>query len=198
MALVLVMTATVLLASLGVSLLLLTDAEVTAAGNQRDAAVVLHAADAGVDFVVQELALLPDWAPALTGAVRSRLASSFERPTTSGGGIIDASGLTAQLQQSAYGPSVPGSNIPRWRLFAHGVPADVLAVSGVAQDIYLLVWISDDRADDDDAPDADANGVLVVRARAMGVRGSQCDVQVVLARTATPGVVRKLSWRVMR
>lgn len=198
MVLVLVLTGTVLLASLGLSLLLLTDAEVMAAGNQRDAAVVFHAADSAVDLVVQELALLSDWTPVLTGAARSRLASPLQRPNTSGGGAIDSARLTAEVQQAAYGGRFWGSNTPRWRLFAHGVPGHALGVSGIADDIYLLVWVSDDGAEEDGAPEADENGVVVVRARAMGLRRSQCDVQVVIARTPTPNVVRKSSWRVMR
>jgi hypothetical protein len=197
-ALVLVLTATVLVASFGLSLLLLTDAEVMAAGNQRDAAVVFHAADAAVDLVTQELALLPEWTPVLAGTARSRLASALVSPDTSGGGTFDGIRLTAEVQQAAYGGSFWGSNTPRWRLFAHGVPGDAVGVPGIAGDVYLLVWVSDDAAEQDGAPEADANGVVVVRARAMGLRHSQCDVQVVVARTATAGVVRKLSWRVMR
>lgn len=195
MALILVLTATIGLASIGLALLLMTDVEVTAAGNQRDAAEVFHAADGALDYVIQEMALVPDWDDVLSGTVRSRAKGTLVLPVQAGGSAVDAVRLTQEVQQSSYGGSPWGTNTPRWTLFAHGSMARDLGVTGLPDRVYVLVWVSDDIAEADDDPARDSNGIVVVRVRALGVRGSRCDVQAVIARTSTAGVVRKVSWR---
>lgn len=198
-ALVMTLVASMLLAAIGLSLLLLTDIEATVSASHRDGAEVFHAADGAIDHVVQELALLPDWTPVLSGAVRSRLAGPLVLPAGAGGGAIDAGRLTAEVQQAAYGGAPWGVDTPRWRLFTHGPASDLADGAGLPSGrVYVLVWISDDVAERDGNVEADSNGVVVVRARAMGVRRSQCDIQAVVGRTEAAGILRRISWRVMR
>lgn len=195
-ALVLTLMAMALVASVGVSLLLLSDIEVTTAANHRDGAEVFYAADAALDHAIQELAVNADWTMALAGTVRSRMRGSLVLPGAAGGTSIDASRLTSDVQRLTFGSSGWGADTPRWRLFAHGRAAE--EIGGMADHVYLLVWVADDVAEGDGAPERDSNGVVVIRARAMGLRRSQCDIQAVVARGTAPGLVRKVSWRVMR
>jgi hypothetical protein len=81
-------------------------------------------------------------------------------------------------------------------LFAHGVPGADLPFAGLSGDAFALVWVADDITESDGDPSTDDNGVVVVRARAMGPRRSQADVQVVVARVA-PGIVRRVSMRLV-
>lgn len=198
-ALVMTLVASMLLAAIGLSLLVLTDIEATISANHRDAAEVFYAADGAVDHVIQELALPADWDAVLSGGVRSLLAGPLVLPAAAGGGAIDAVRLTNDVQRAAYGAAAWGANTPRWRLFAHGPAGDLTAgVLPAPGRVYVLVWVSDDVGEQDGNVEADSNAVVVVRARAMGVRGSRSDVQAVVARTETAGIVRRVSWRVMK
>jgi hypothetical protein len=197
-ALVLTLVATMVVVAVGMSLLLVADMEVAAAGHHRDDAEVRYAADGGLDFVIQELALMTDWTPVLSGTTVSSLAGPLVLPAVAGGSAIDIAGATSGVQRAAYGGAGWAADTPRWRLFAHGAASTMLPGAALPDRVYLLVWVSDDTADGDGNPDADSNGSVVVRARAMGVRGARCDVQAVIARTAAAAVVRRTSWRVIR
>jgi hypothetical protein len=195
-ALVVVLLLGVLLAAVGTSTALVADIEIMVASNHRDALGVRYAAEGAADFVVQELALLPDWTPVLNGGRRSVLAGPVVLPLSAGGTAVDAAVLTSSLQQDSYGSGVWAANTPRWRLFAHGVLGADLPFAGLPGDTFALVWVADDITESDGDPSTDDNGVVVVRARAMGPRRSQADVQVVVARVA-PGIVRRVSMRLV-
>lgn len=194
----LVMVVSMLVVAVGMSLLLVMDVEATTAGHQRDDAEVRYVADAGLDHVIQELAVMADWTIVLAGPAQSSHVGPLVRPAAAGGAPIDAAEVTADVQRAAYGGAGWGADTPRWRLFAYGSARQLLAGTETADRVYVLVWVSDDVADGDGDPEADDNGTVVVRARAVGVRGARCDVQAVIARTPVPGVVRRVSWRVMR
>lgn len=196
-ALVIVMALSVLLASIGLTILLLANVEIAASGNQRDGVEAFHAADGALDYAIQELAALPDWNGVLAGTTRSRVSGPLRLPAAAGGAVLDAARLTADIQQSAYGGSAWGASTPRWRLFAHGSAVGDVGIGSVPDHVYVLVWVSDDIAEDDSDPWTDSNEHIVVRARAIGLRNSQRDVQAVIARTEMPGVVRKVSWRIV-
>jgi hypothetical protein len=196
-ALVVVLLLGVLLLALGTSVAVLADVETLVASNHRDSLIVRHAAEAAADVVAQELAQAANWTSALTGSVSSLLAGPLVAPATSGGAVVEAATFTALLQQMTYGGGSWGADTPRWHLFAHGVPGVDLPFAGLSGQVYVLVWLSDDIAESDGDPQVDSNGTVVVRARALGPRRSQCDVQLVLARAA-PGIVRRVSSRVIR
>lgn len=196
-ALVIVLLLTVLLVALCTAVALIADADVSIAANHRDGVVLAHQAEGAAAFAVQELALLADWTPVLAGGVSSRLAGAFVLPPAAGGASLDGPGLTSALQQATYGGSPFGADTPQWRLFGRGVPGADLPFDGLSEQVFVAIWISDDVAEVDGDPGADTNDTVVVRARAIGPRRSQCDVQAVVARVE-PGVVRRVSWRVIR
>jgi hypothetical protein len=196
-ALVAVLLLTVLLLVLGAAVALMADVETTIAANHRDSVAVARVAEGAIAFAIQELALLDDSTPVLGGGVSSRLAGPFELPRVAGAASLDVVGMTTALQQATFGGGPFGANTPRWRLFGQGVPGVDLPFRGLSDEAFVVIWVSDDVAETDGDPLVDDNGVVVVRARAIGLRQSQCDVQAVLARVA-PGVVRLVSWRVIR
>ena len=59
--------------------MLVIDVEATTAGHHRDDAEVRYAADAVLDHVIQELAVMADWTTVLAGPAQS---STNARPAT--------------------------------------------------------------------------------------------------------------------
>ncbi len=196
-ALVAVLLLTGLLSALGTAVALMADVETTIAANHRDGLTAAHAADGAVAFAMQELARLDDWTPALQGSVSSSMAGAFQLSPAAGGTPLDVPGMTTALQQATYGGDPFGADTPRWRLFGHGIPGTDLPFGGLSEQVFVLVWVSDDVAETDGNPFADDNGVVVIRVRAIGLRRSQSDIQAVVESVA-PGVVRRVSWRVVR
>jgi len=196
-ALVAVLLLGLLLGALGATVAIVADTDTLIASNQREALVARHTAEAAAEFAIQELSRMGAWTPALTGAASSALAGPLVQPAASGGAPVDASALTTTLQQETYGGNPWGADTPRWRVYAHGVPGVDLPFGGLTDRAYVLVWVSDDIAETDGDPLADGNGIVVVRARAIGPGRSRADVQIVLALVA-PGVARRVSSRVIR
>jgi hypothetical protein len=196
-ALVAVLLLTVLLLVLGTAVVLMADVETTVAANHRDGRVTAHTAEGAIAFAIQELALLDDWTPVLAGGVSSRLAGGFQLPPTVGAPPLEVPAMTTALQQATYGDDAFGTDTPSWRLFGHGVLGTDLPFGGLSAQVFLLTWVSDDVGETDGDPLVDDNGMVVVRARAIGPRRSQCDIQAVIARVA-PGVIRRVSWRLIR
>lgn len=197
-ALIVALLLTVLLLALGASVSLVVDVDTTIAVNQRGAIETSYAAEGAVDLAIEELAVMADWTPALNGSVTSRLMGPAVLPPTAGGAAVDLVGLTGRLQQAEYAGAPWGADTPRWRVYGRGVPGvDVPALLGLPDNLFAVVWLSDDVAESDGDPFADENGVVVVRARAIGPRSAQADAQAVIARVAT-GMVRRISSRMMR
>jgi hypothetical protein len=197
-ALVLVLILTAMLAAAGSSVMLMTDVDVMAAANQRDSAEATYAAESVAEYGVHILATLPDWNRVLQGSAGLIMSGVSTLPPAAGGGPVDLAAQTTDVQRTSYGSGVWGADTPRWRVFGHGIPGRDLPVADMSSDVYAFVWVSDDVTEEDGLADVDGNEMVVVRARAIGRRGSRCDVQVVLARTATPGIVRRISSRIVR
>src|SRR6186997_3072714 len=70
-ALIMALIATVLLTSLGVGLVMLSNTEGAIASNYRAGSETLYAADAAVERVVQDLLLVPRWNDILAGTAQS-------------------------------------------------------------------------------------------------------------------------------
>src|SRR5690606_3459011 len=79
-ALVLVMVVSMLVVAVGMSLLLVMDVEATTAGHQRDDAEVRYVADAGLDHVIHELAVMADWTIVLAGPGQASHRGARARP----------------------------------------------------------------------------------------------------------------------
>ena len=195
--LVAVLLLTVILGAIGLTVSLVVDVEHLMAAYHRDGLRLHHAAEGVADVVVDELAGVADWAPAPGGGTSPRLPGALVLSRALGGGPFDAPAATLALQQAAYSGNPWGVDTPRWRLFGQGVPGSVLPFAGLPDDVYAIVWVSDDVADGDGDARVDSNGVEVLRVRVIGPRRARADVQLVIARVA-PGVVRRVSSRTMR
>jgi hypothetical protein len=113
--------------------------------------------------------------------------------------------VARQAESDAFYALTP--NRPVWRLLAHA-PLDRLTGSGAAP-VYIIVWIADDVDEADGDPLHDSNGVLMLRAEALGLRGARRRIEVTVAResqgkgsapnagdTLNRSEVRMVSWRV--
>ena len=194
---ILLATLMVMLAMLGagMSLLLVTDVDVIASANVRDQLDVRASSEAALEFGMAELARAPDWSLVLSGGAGVFFGGGFRMPPTAGGAPVDAGALTADAQRSTYPAAAWAGDTPQWRLVGHGIPGLDLPGSGLSTRVYVLLWISDDVADQDGNVWADANDRVVLRAQALGPRGTRAVVQAVVGRTAAPGVVRRIGWR---
>jgi hypothetical protein len=223
-ALIVALLATLVLSALGLSLMVMASTETVIAGNYRDAVEAFHAADAGLERVIAELAMTPDWAAVLgaPGGVRSAAPSSFSDGTSSAvladGRTLDllkmtnllncphvfppsATPCTATQMDHAAGERPWGSNNPRWRLYANGRLS--VTAAGIDSPLYVTVWVADDPAETDGDPARDGTeasnpgaGVLQVRSEAFGSGGARRAVEATLGRAGAR--LRIISWRLMR
>jgi hypothetical protein len=208
-ALIVALMSMMLLTALGLGLVMTTMSETMIAGNYRDSAEALYAADAGVERVMQDLLTVPDWNRILTGVAKSSFvdgASSGSR-TLPDGSVIDLTGATNMLncgkagtctiaEMNAWSMERPyGANNSRWQLFAHSPLADIIETGTVLSPMYIAVWIADDQAETDGDPLADGGtvngrGVLLMRAEAYGPQGARASIEVTVARTDTTELER--------
>lgn len=194
-ALLAVMTASSLLLALGLSLALTTTVEVGIAANQRDGVQVLHAADAGIERAMSDLAAA-DWDAVLTGAATSGFFDGAGNVTLPDGSRLDVGDETNRLVGE---PRPWGRNNPRWTVFASGPLADLVPDAAVAGRAYVVVWVADDPSENDAQPlrdggppavedaanrDNPGRGALWLRAQAYGVSGARRTVEVVVERDA--------------
>ena len=189
-AIVIALIATVLLTSLGVGLVLLTNTESAIASNYRAGNETLYAADAAVERVVQDLLLVPRWNDILSGTVQSGFVDTTLTPTLSSQQAVSLTAMTSDVQTQSDATAPWGLNNPVWRLFAYGPMSSMLGANSVQSDSYLVVWISDDPAEVDDDPSADTNGVLTLFAQAIGPYGTIRSVEVTVAKTDTTEIER--------
>jgi hypothetical protein len=222
--LIVALLATLVLSALGLSLMIMASTETLIASNYRDGVEAFHAADAGLERAMPELALTPDWSAVLgsSGGVRSPAPSSFGEPTLT---AVLADGRTLELVKMTnllncphvFPPAaVPcgatqmdhsagarpwGSNNPRWRLYANGRLSALLPA--LHSPFYVVVWVADDPAETDGDPARDGvdgsspgAGILQVRSEAFGPGGARRAVEATLGRAATG--LRIISWRLVR
>lgn len=189
-ALVIALVATVLLSSLGIGVLLLSNTEGSIASNYRAGSETLYAADAAVERVVQDLLLVPRWDDILTGAVQSGFVDASLTPTLPSNVPIDLVAMTTELQTQSDATSPWGPNNPVWRLFAYGPMSDLLNNNAVQSGAYVAVWAADDPAEVDNNPSADTNGVMTLIAQAIGISGTIRAVEVTVAKTDSTEIER--------
>ena len=189
-ALVSALVATVLLSSLGIGVLMLSNTEGTIAANYRAGSETLYAADAAVERVVQDLLLVPRWNDILTGTVQSSFVDSSTTPTLPSNVPINLISMTSELQAQSDATSPWAANNPVWRLFAYGPMSDLLGNNAIENSAYIAVWAADDPAEIDNNPSADTNGVITLLAQAIGVTGTIRAVEVTVAKTDTTEIER--------
>lgn len=165
-ALVITLMAVLLISALAFGLSITTTGETSLAGNYRDASEARYAAEAGVERVMQELLLIPDWNTILRGQSLSSFVDGAPSGTRTApyGGTIDLSGLTNRMNcdkdtacsasdMNAFLPERPwGANNPRWQLYAYGPAEEFIETRTVLSNYYVLVWIADDPTELDNDP----------------------------------------------
>jgi hypothetical protein len=132
--------------------------------------------------------------------VTSALSDGTMTPTLPSNRVASLAALTSELQAESDAAAAWGPNNPRWRLVAHA-PISQLVAGGAAASTYVAVWLADDPSETDGDPWLDANGAVMLRARALGRGAASRSVELIVARHATGGAatgVRILSWRVVR
>ena len=189
-ALIVVLLATILLTSLGVGLVMLSNTEGAIASNFRAGNETLYTADAAIERVVQDLLMVPRWNDVLTGTVKSAFIDDTLTPTTPSGEHLNLTALTTDLQAETVADDPWGANNPQWRLFAYGPMSEMLGSVTIDSSTYIAVWVADDPAESDNNPAADTNGVLTVMAQAFGPHGTRRAVEVTLAKTDSKEIER--------
>jgi hypothetical protein len=216
LAIVSAVLAALLLCVVGAALVLLTMSETTTAASFVRSSAAAYAADAIAERALPELAALQDWTGVLNGAVRSTLVDGPVRGvrTLADGSRVNLEEVVnlANCQQVTACTDAQldaatlerrwGRNNPRWQLYAH-TPLDALLPAGSAPtDLYVVLLVGDDGAENDDNPVVDGgpptggdpanpgSGSIVIRAEAFGPAGAHGRVDLTIRRS-----VRVLSWR---
>jgi hypothetical protein len=207
-ALLVVVISLALFLAVAAALVPMASMEIRMAGAERARHAVRGAAEVALERALQELAIAADLNEILAGSVRSGVAGADLAPDVAGWGALDLPALTDSLQREAAAANRWGADRQVWRLFGYA-PLDVLldaagpgasgaggagspgATGGTA--FYTVAWVSDDPADGDGNPSADANGRVVVRAEAFGpFRSRQAFVATVRRQG---GSLKLVSWR---
>lgn len=204
-ALVVALLSMLLLSALGLGLMMTTTAESMISTNFRDSGEALYAADAGIERVMQDLLTIPDWNSLLaednarTSFTDGADAGDRILPDGSSFNLVSATNMlncrkttTCTIaEMNAWTTERPWSeNNPRWRLIGYSPMADIIETGTVLSQMYVAVWIGDDQAENDDDPTKDANGVLLMRAQALGPGGASSVVEITLGRTDTTELER--------
>ena len=170
-ALVVALMATMLLSALGLALILTTTTETKITGNYTYAQEALYAADGAIERTVQDVLTVPDWNDMLSGAQRSAFvdgAPSGSR-TLPNGAVIDLAEATNMINCGKLTTCSPtemntstedrpwGVNNPRYQLFAYGPANNFLDTGTTNSPFYVIVWVADDPAENDDDPTKDGN-----------------------------------------
>jgi len=183
-ALVMSLTASVLLVALGSALILIAMTETAISAQAARASQLLSIADAAVERAVAELDARSDWNGALSGADPGSLTDGPPEGVREAGGTrVDLTAETAAIQ-AASAARLFGGNNPAWQLFIWA-PAGRLLES--QEHAYAAVWVGDDPAERDDNPFEDGvadagGGVMLVAAQAFGAGGARRAVEVVVER----------------
>ncbi len=111
--------------------------------------------------------------------------------------------MTADVQLRAYGGRSWGPDTPQWQLYGWGPAAWWLPPGRLETPVYVAIWVADDPDDGDANPAVDANGLLLLHARAIGGRGGRRMVEVLVQRPASAGLppprgLHILSWQETR
>jgi hypothetical protein len=210
-ALIVALLSMLLLTALGMALSLTTTTERRISGNYRDGVETLYAADAAVERVMQDVLTVPDWNRIVDGTVTSSFVDGAPGARTLPDGsqlnLLEATAMArcgklscSGADMDAYTKERPwGPNNPRWQLYAYGKLEDIIQTQTINSNVYVIVWMADDPADNDDNPLEDGGtanganpgtGVLSMLAYAYGPTGARRMIETTVARTDTTEIER--------
>jgi hypothetical protein len=216
-ALIISLMALLLMSALGLALMMNTTTETKIAGNFREGHEAMYAADAAVERVMQDLLTVPDWNKVLDGSTTSSFIDGqpFGQRDMGNGQTLDLTEATNMLRcgktttcsdadMNALTDERPwGLNNPRWQPYAYGPITDMIPTGTVNSMMYVVVWVADDPAENDNDPvkdggdpaytDPDGNlgkGVMSLIAHAYGPGGVRKVIEVTVGRTDTSEMER--------
>ena len=189
MAIVSAVIATTMVMGLGVSIVLLGTSEAVLASHDRTVRALRDASMAAVHLTVADLRRQPSWSAVLAGGVApvsaapGRATDASVTPTPPWGGpALDLRQVTVDVAASA---DTGGGDPQVWRLYESGSLRELVG-DGAAPAFYLAAWVADDPADGDGDPLVDRNGILAVRAVALGSGEMRAITAVSLRKTTLP------------
>ena len=210
-ALILALMVMLFLMATGTALLLTTTAESTIARNFKIGSEALYAADAVLEYAIDDLRTIHDWNTILSGAAQS----TFINGPPSGPRLLaDAQPIDpAEVVNLANCHKVAacsdsemdeisaerpwGANNPRWKPFAWGYLDDIAPAGTVSSPFFVMVMVSDDSAENDGNPLRDGlvscaqgqatgcnpgTGVIALRADAFGPFGAHKILELTVSR----------------
>jgi hypothetical protein len=188
--------ATAILAGLGVALALMGIEEALLAGHDRAARALRLASQSAARLAVADLTSAPAWGA--ISALPSRFVETMPSPPRPWDpSPLDLAAETIRVQAETDAARGNGESPRTWRLFISGPFARAAPGSGCGP-FYLLVWVADDGADTDGDPSVDSNGIVTVRADALGPDGGRASTLLSVMRTPVsggPDAVRVLTIR---
>jgi hypothetical protein len=185
MAIVSALLATVVLTGLGVALALGGLEESLLAGHDRAARALRLASESAARLAVTDATAAASWMP--LSSIGSRFVEATMSPLSPwDGSPIDLAAKTALVQAETDASRRADEAARTWRLLSAGPFARAAPGSGCGP-FYLIVWMADDGADIDGDPETDSNGILTLRADALGPDGGRATTLVSLQRTVVSG-----------
>ena len=187
-ALIATIIAMTLLTSLAAAVVLTTMTETAISANYREGTQTFYAAEAGLEYVIQELSSVSDWSDILTGDAPSAFADGPPGGTrTVGAAVLDLDRATADV-------NAVGRRTSPYSLYAYGSLENVVEDSSST---YVMVWVADRSEKGSDEVH------LGLFAQAYGPTGSRRGVVAVIATGSRPAEdgwspIRILSWSEMR
>ena len=197
-ALVVVMMAITLLMALGTALTLATIAETAIAANYRDTTEAFYAAEAAVEFAMQEVAAVSDWSDVVAEPGQSAFVDGpADGARTVGAVTLDLADATRDVNATAGG--APGAGSRGWVLYAFGRFQDLVPSSPGRSQIYVAVWVADrsDTPGEESDEERSVPDALSILGQAYGVRGGRRTVETIIAREGD-STIRARSWREWR
>ncbi len=196
-ALVVTLMALLVLVALTGALLPLTSTETAISAHHRRAVRTLYAAEAALEWALQELQPSTTWDAVLAGSRRSAVWAGPTTQRLAGGATLDLGRVTTELQNRGAGTSGAGRGL-RWRLYAHGPLSAILPRDPSLGLLRFAVWLADDPGETDGDPLRDTNGVVLLHAVGVGPALAQRAVQASVRRTAATNRITLVSWTLVR
>jgi len=184
---------TLVLGSIGLGLVTVTNTEAVIAANVRESSEMLNAAEAAAELASAEVIRAASWNDVLNGVTTSAFVDGTTAPRLASGEVLSLTSMTAALQAASDADAKHGLNNPRWRLFLYK-PLASITQSSSAQ--YVMAWVADDLAETDNDPLTDGNGIVLIRAQAAGRLGMQRTIDVTVAKKDLG--IGITSWREIR
>jgi hypothetical protein len=189
-ALVIVMLTMSLLAALVGAVTLAAVTETVVAANYREAVDALYTAEAGVEYVLQEIAPVDDWTDLLAEPGQSGFVDGPPAGVRQvGTATLDLARATADVAAAAAAPA-GAVRLPSV-LYAFGWFKDLVPGAGQRSQTYVAIWLADRSPGpkDDSVPPV----ALSVVAEAFGARGARRAVETIVEKRDRG--VRMLAWR---